>query len=251
MANFNFNALSGLNTLFQNTNSTSSFLTDYMSIQNGSYKKLLTAYYKNEAGEGSGKNGSTVSQMTNIEKNEVLGAKSDADDLKGAAKKLMATGSKNLFKMVDKTVKDEQTGVTKTEKVYDMDEIAKSVKAFVDSYNKVIGSSFTPSNPAMTKKAAVMINTTKMNKALLGDVGITIGADFKLSLDETKLKNADISTLKTLFNGAGSYASQVAAKAGDISSAASKLIVNTMSGYGSTGSYKTTSQSGSLFNGFI
>lgn len=244
---------SGINSLFSSSTSSSSWLTDYMTIKNGSYKKLLKAQYANEAAEKgtSSTGGSTSSSLTSVQKNELLNSKTDADSLRTAASKLSTRGSKSLFKSEQQEVTDEETGETKLVNSYDMDAIADAVKSFADSYNKVVDSSLTPSNAQLTKKAAVMINTTKMNKSLLADIGITIGSNYKLTIDEEKLKKADINKVMSLFNGTGSYASQISTKASEISSIASKVISNASTGYGSSGRYRSHVQSGTLFSEFL
>lgn len=242
---------SGINTLFSSSSASSSWLSDYMAIKNGSYLKLLKAQYKNEAEANGTSTTNSTQSLSNVQKNEVLDSKSDADSLRTAASKLSASGSKSLFKPEKKEVTDEKTGLTKTVDSYDMEAITSAVKDFVNSYNKVVDSSLTPENAQLTKKAAVMINTTKMNKALLSDIGITIGSDYKLTIDEEKFKKADVSTIKSLFNGTGSYASQISTKASEISSIAGKIISNSQTGYGSSGTYRTHVESGTLFNDFL
>ena len=75
-------------------------------------------------------------------------------------------------------------------------------------------------------------SSTKANSRLLSEVGITIGKENKLELDEDKLKNANISTLKTLFTGTNSFADRIAQKADAIS----KAISNSAKSYTSSGS---------------
>ena len=50
----------------------------------------------------------------------------------------------------------------------------------------------------------------------------TVGADNKLEVDEDKLKEADIGTLKDLFTGHNSYASKMNDKAHSITNAAAR-----------------------------
>lgn len=242
---------SPFSSFFSSNNGTSSLLTDYMTIKSGTYKKLLKAQYKNEKEAASGSSSSSKSTLSSAQKNELVDAKSDADALKSAASKLVTTGSKSLFNKVTKEVKDEETGEVKTVEDYDRDAIVNAIKKFAESYNEVVKSSLSPSNAQMTKKAAVMINSTKMNKSSLSDIGITVGADYKLTIDEEKLKKADMGTVKSIFNGTGSFASQVSTRASDLSNIASKIITSEKSGYNSAGRYSSSYSSGSLFNGFF
>ena len=81
-------------------------------------------------------------------------------------------------------------------------------------------------NTNILQKTLSMTQITNSNSKLLSKVGITIEKGNKLKIDEDKLNEADISTLKTLFNGANSYAAQIGTRAGQISSAAVNASLN-------------------------
>ena len=78
-----------------------------------------------------------------------------------------------------------------------------------------------------------MTKTTKSTERLLERVGISVGADNKLELDEDALKKADISTLKSVFTGYNSFASKVYDKAQSMTNAAARAGGT----YMSTGNY--------------
>ncbi|MBR6475011.1 MAG: flagellar filament capping protein FliD [Lachnospiraceae bacterium] len=80
-----------------------------------------------------------------------------------------------------------------------------------------------------------MTKTTFVSEGMLAKVGITIGSGNKLELDEDKLKEADISTLKTLFTGHNSYADKIVSKGNAIAMAAS----NAGGTYTSSGTYSS------------
>ncbi|MDD3417776.1 MAG: hypothetical protein PHY47_27940, partial [Lachnospiraceae bacterium] len=102
-------------------------LSDYASIKNGSYGKLLKAYYaKQDAEKGSG-TGDTKQRLTVM--------KSNADALKKSAE---ALNSDDLWEKKKITKKDETTGVETESEDYDWDAITKAVKSFVDDYNSVV-----------------------------------------------------------------------------------------------------------------
>ena len=67
-----------------------------------------------------------------------------------------------------------------------------------------------------------MTKTTKSTERLLERVGISVGADNKLELDEDAIKKADISTLKSVFTGYNSFASKVYDKAQSMTNAAAR-----------------------------
>lgn len=221
----------------------SNILSQYMSINNGSYKKLLTAYYKKMEEQESESSSST---QTTSEKSKILAAKKDADSLKEASDKLLATGKNSIWEQVEKEVKDEKTGEMVKVKDYDYDRITKAINEFASSYNSVLESSSKQNDLSVLKKTAYMTGITKSNKVALGKMGITVGADNKLTVDESKLKSADISDLKSYFTGSSSYAGRIQGKAFDISQSAMNAV-NSLKTYNRSGSIN---QSGDLGNWF-
>ena len=91
------------------------------------------------------------------------------------------------------------------------------------------------------------MNITKANAALLSSTGITADKDGRLSMDETKFKSSDMSAAKSLFNGTGSYAYQVSAKASMINYNAEteQKKANT---YTHNGAYSYNYSAGSLYD---
>lgn len=238
-----------INSLFGNSNmfgtsstnsasSSSSILGDYASIKNGSYKKLLNAYYKNQESDSTSKtSGSKGKEVPS----ELKLLKGDSSELSSSLSKL-TSGKSNLFDKVTKTSKNEN-GEEVTTTDYDRDAILSAVKSFADSYNSTIKDSAESDNLSVLRKAAIMTKSTAANQGLLNDVGIKVGKDNSLSIDEDKLKSADISKLKTLFQGYGSYASGIQQKASDISGVANQMITKATHANGSmytnNGNYST------------
>ena len=79
---------------------------------------------------------------------------------------------------------------------------------------------------------------------------IKIGSNNQLSIDENTLKKANITTLKSLFQGTGSYAAEVSRKASDISSIAQQEIDSAKT-YSNKGGYIPSYSSGTLFDSFF
>ncbi|MBQ9120631.1 MAG: flagellar filament capping protein FliD [Lachnospiraceae bacterium] len=229
------------------SNASSSLLGDYMSIRNGSYKKLLTAYYAKQKAEGK-ENSSSTEKQNDTQKALLSTAKTDATALKNAADKLT---SRSLYTKVTKTTKDETTGETTTTTDYDRDAITKAVKAFAESYNKTLDSAAEQDNLTILRKAAYMTKSTAANRGNLSEIGVTVGQDNKLTVDEEKLKKADIYMVKSLFEGSYSYAGNASKRAGDIASMAEQLIKNASksnaSTYTSSGKYSAAS-TGDLYD---
>lgn len=230
--------LSTTSSTSSSTGNVSSMLSDYYAIQNGSYGKLVKAYYaKNNA--DSSKSDTTTDSTA--EKKTLTKAKNDAEAMQKAAAELAATGSKSIFKQVDKT--DDNGNITKK---YDTESIYKSVKSFVDSYNSLIDSAGDSDTSSVLKKTLWLTNSTKTYEDELKDVGITIGKDNKLTIDEDTFKNANMTDVKSIFNGANSLAVKTFQKASDIYNL-SNSVINAGSIYDSTASYQALS-TGQLYD---
>ncbi|MDD5935752.1 MAG: hypothetical protein PUC65_09360 [Clostridiales bacterium] len=233
--------------------SSGSILGDYYSIRNGSYKKLLTAYYKKQNSETNKETTNDKKTDTNIlstDRTNLTATKTSADKLNKAAMALTATGDDSLFEKTLKSVKDENTGVTSNQMVYDTDKIAKAVSAFAKAYNDTIKSAADSNLNSVLRSTSLMVSQTAVNKNMFAKVGITIGKDNTLTVDETKLKAANMTDVKALFNGSGSYASDVSTKAREISSESLSALTQGRL-YGANGKYSTASIAGTLFDQYL
>ncbi len=200
------------------------FLSDYAAIKNGSYGKLMKAYY---AETGS----SVKASNTTSDKKSISTASDDAktlaniekaaEGMKESADELLAIGNDSVFRKVNVTTKDEQ-GFSNTTKEYDVDKIYKSVSAFVEDYNSLLDVAGDSNTQSVLNKTLSLVNMTEANEALLDKVGITIGEDNTLSIDEKAFKASDMTTVKSLFNGSASYAYRVSAQASLIDYSASR-----------------------------
>ena len=229
------------------------FLSDYASIKNGSYLKLMKAYYgsPSDAFKSAVKNNTSVRRPSSMpqtaEETKTLNeVQKSSDALKESADALLTTGAKSVFAKKDITVKDEN-GVETTEKGYDTAGIYNAVNKFVDSYNSVIQASDKAGNENIDRRTANMMNTTTANLKSLLSVGISVNKDGTLSLDKDTFMDADMSTVKTLFNGNGSYAYRVSAQASMINYAADHEAGKGYS-YTASGNYGMNFNNGNLFN---
>lgn len=192
-------------------NSMSNFLTDYAAIRNGSYYKLMKAYYGGNDKISSlvDKDDSKSAKAAEKEENKKLTRiQESANGLKEAADALASTGSKSVFKLVEKT--DEEG---KKYQDYDTDAIYKQVKKFVDEYNSLIDNADDTTSDTIEKAVKNLMTTTMSNVKLLSKVGITINKDSRLSISEDTFKKADMNNVKSLFQGRNSYAYQASARA--------------------------------------
>ncbi len=193
-------------------------LSDYAAVKNGSYGKLLKAYYAKQDAEKASSGGDSVQKSAMM--------KSSADDLKKSAN---ALNSNELWEKKKIKKKDEKTGEEIEVEDYDWEKITKAVKSFVEDYNSVIEHAGDSNSNSVLRNAVWLTGITEANEKMLSKIGITVGKGNKMELDEEALKKADMSSLKTLFTGHNSFADKVSMKANSISNAAA----------GSIGTYKS------------
>lgn len=232
--------------LFGSTSTTSSSssnllginLGEYYSITKGSYSKLLKQYYK-KYGTDQNKTSSdskTSSKDTTATKTTMKG---NVSGLYEAASALTTTGKNSVFKKID--IKNEDGTTTKG---YDTDKIYKAVNSLVDAYNSYVKSSTDSTNNAVLRQTLHMINSVSANGSLLSDIGIKIGKDNTLSIDEETFKAADMDVVKSVFNGTGSLGS-------NIHSAASNIYLNLQNSLGDSRSYTSSGSFGNYSSGNI
>ena len=132
----------------------------------------------------------------------------------------------------------------------DMEKIYSAVSSFVDDYNSVLDTMDDVNSTSILSRAKTMTQTTAANSSLLSKVGITINSDNSLSIDKETFLASDLSTVKSLFNGNGSYAYRVSASA-SLMNYAAEQEADKAATYTSTGSYGSTYSSGSLFDSLL
>lgn len=174
-----------------------SLLSDYASIKNGSYGKMMKSYYaktKKEEEADSSKNSSKTKEK-------------DAASA-GAARKFYETaaGMNGLDYSAD-----------------NIDELYDKVSGFVKDYNSMMKAASKSSNGSVKAQADALNDYTYQNYKLFAKVGITMNADRTLSIDEDVFKkvnektgSTNVPTLSTLFKGIGSFADKAADRASKI-----------------------------------
>ncbi len=216
--------------------------SDYATIKNGSYTKLMKAYYAKEA-SGDSSSSSITSTSTSKDSSKTLAnIESAADDLKKASEALRTNGDKSLFTKKQTTDKDGKVSYE-----YDTDKIYKAVSDFVDSYNKMLKEGGDSNTNSILRSTKSMVNLTKANSNMLSSVGITIGTDNKLSIDETAFKKADMNTVKSLFHTTGGFGYQTSVQAGMIESYA-KSEAEKANTYNKSGMYTYNYTTGEIYN---
>ena len=171
--------------LFGGTSNSSSLgganiLSDYASIKNGSYGKLLKAYYAKQDAEKTAGTGDTSQKLTLM--------KTSADSLKKSADALNASSLLDKKKIKKK---DEETGEETEVEDYDWEAVTKAVKSFIEDYNDVVKEAGESNTKDVLRNAAWMTGMTDKSSNMLVKIGITIGKGNKLELDEDALEESD------------------------------------------------------------
>ncbi|MCM1107378.1 MAG: hypothetical protein NC355_10595 [Blautia sp.] len=204
--------------LFQSSSSGSSgfggnFFSDYASIKNGSYRRLVKSYYgktqSNTTTGSSGKagTGGVLEKLLEEKKNPTV-----SEEVQEANSKL-TTGLSSLSTSVaalqnEKTYMDTENGSTAKDKVI------AAVKEYVSNYNDVITSSKSSTLTSKTAYVANMMSSTAANSDKLAELGIQVNSNGTLTLNESALKEADISKVQEMFSKDNymSYGSSVASR---------------------------------------
>ena len=206
----------------------SSLLSDYASIKNGSYGKMMKSYYSKITEDDS-----TSSKSSSKTKETDYSSSS-------AARKFYETASSlNSVEFSEDNI----------------DELYDSVSAFIKDYNTMIKNTSNSSVDSVKALGDYMNDLTYSNYKLLAKVGITMNADRTLSIDEDTFKSVNsktgatnVPTLKTLFQGVGSYADKLMDKASQVYRAAGdgESITSSKAKYaGSTGSASSSNKTNS------
>lgn len=224
-------------------------LSDYASIKNGSYGKLLKAYYTKQDSTAKSTATKEKKDTTSTAVSQLNAVSTSATKLQESASKLIDKGSKSLFKEKEITTKNSD-GTTTTEMGYDKDAIYAAVKDFADQYNSFIKTADATSSTSIKRQNSNLINLVSNYKQSLNKVGITINTDNSLSVDEKKIKEADITSLKTLFNGNTSFTYSAATKASLIGTGAASEA-NTTKSYTNKGNYSDIYSSGNILNSIV
>lgn len=205
--------------LFQSLSSSSggmgnlNFLSDYASIRNGSYGKLLKTYYakKQDSGtEGSSKpsrSGDVLDKILEQKKNPKV-----SKDVQEANANL-TTGLSTMRTSVS-ALQNSQTYTDTANGRSAEDKVVSAVKDYVSDYNNVLKAARGSTLTNKTAYVANMMSSTAANADKLSEIGVTVNRDGTLSLSAEKLKATDISKVQELFSSDDimSYGSVIASR---------------------------------------
>ena len=188
------------------------FLSDYASIKNGSYAKLMKTYYG--TAQSSSAAASKKSSSGNI-LDKILDEKKNPKVSKEAqeANANLTTGLSSLKSSVaalqkDGTYTDTANGKSAADKV------VSAMKAFVSDYNNVVSAAKNSTLANKTAYVANMMNSTAANADKLAEIGVSINGNGTLELNEAKLKEVGVSKVQDLFSSDNimSYGSMIASR---------------------------------------
>ena len=257
MSYFGLSNINAVNTLFSglggngsktgSVSTGSNVLADYASIRSGSYHKLLKSYYNKdkEAVTDAVKNSVTSTSVAKDSTKELTRMEKAGENLKKSVDELITQGTKSVFKQ--ESVKNSDGTFTKK---YDTDAIYKKVNAFVENYNTAIEETEDANTMRIARTSEQMTTLTNAYKNQLNKIGITVKSDNTLSIDKDTFEEADMDTVKNLFNGTCSYAYSVGVKASMIDYYAQNEASKSNT-YAETGYYNFNYNYGSNYSNYI
>ncbi len=175
------------------------FLSDYASIKNGSYGKLMKSYYgavnSSVSASRSAKTGTNdvLDQILEAKKHPVVSKETQEANSK------LTSGISALSNTVSK-LQNEDTYKNSEDGVSAADKVVSAVKSYVSQYNDVVGNAKNSTLSGVTSHVAGMMRASSANSDKLAEIGVTINRDGTLTLDEDKLKSTDISRVQDLFS---------------------------------------------------
>ena len=211
--------------------------SQYSQIKSGSYSKLLKQYYRKLDAESKAENEDSDTTLSKV--------KSSFNSLAKSAK---ALNDSSLYAEGDYEVTS--SSGEKSSSKYNYDAIYEKLNSFVSAYNDAIKAGAASDTKSINSKTLKTIFATTTNSGLLGNVGVSSDKDGYLSIDRDKFNSANISSVKALFSGQGTYADTVGSKAALTASIAEGKLGGSRSTYGSSGSSSSTDLS-SLYDTMV
>lgn len=233
---------------FSGTGSTN-ILADYASIRNGSYRRLLKAYYGTNSSSGttSGTKSSTSNVLDRIleeRKNPKVSKETSEANSK------LTSGIPTLTNAV-KALQNDTTYTASEDGKSAQDKVVSALKNYVTEYNDVVSAAKQSTLSGKTSHVASMMKSTAQNADKLKEIGITINANGTLQFIEGQAKKADISKVQDLFSSQNSmsYGSVVMSRlqfagisSGTVSGTEKEDKEDTVSSVSSAASLKTDSE---------
>ncbi len=195
----------------------SNWLGDYAMIKNGSYGKLMKAYYADAGSTGQSSSTSTTSKKSSTSNvlDRILEEKKNPKVSKEAQKaNASLTSGLSSLKTSVSTLQNANTYTDTVNGTSAADKVVSAMKAYVSDYNSVVTAAKDSTLANKTAYVANVMRTTAANADKLSEIGVTVNSNGTIELNEAKLKSADISKVQELFspNDIMSYGSTVASR---------------------------------------
>lgn len=166
---------------------------------------------------------------------------SDSDDIGTVSSELkLSEAAKDLKK------KSAELSSMSLKDIGDKDALVKKVTAFADSYNSAVDAMGKSDSVDALKSGLSMTNTVKTYSGALSRMGIKVGSDNKLTVDEKALRAADDRAVASMFGSSYSPVARVVDKADAIS----KSAVNKAQTTAFKGMMYDSSSSSGLYSGY-
>lgn len=163
----------------------------------------------------------TSNSMNSVRKNNYEKLEKSAEKLMDIAESFTTEGENTIF--------------TKAKETEDNQEICNSAKSLVDYYNSTM-SLLKKSDSALDMYYKEMFDEViTENKGALESIGITVSVKGTLSLDETKLMDADADTLENVLGVSGMFSAKIGFLASRVSANAESNATSFSSQYGASG----------------
>ena len=181
----------------------SEFLSDYASIKNGSYSRLMKAYYGTGQSLSTGTGTSDRKRGSNI-LDKILEEKMHPKVSKEVQKANtnLTAGLSSLNASVA-TLQNDSTYTDSTDGRSAADKVVSAVKAYVTNYNNVVTAAKDSTLSSKTAYVANMMSSTAANADKLSEIGVTVNSNGTLDLDVAKLKEAGASKVLEMASAPG------------------------------------------------
>lgn len=226
-------------------------IKDDSKANNSSYdKRLASAYITNNTSLYGSKKTNLQSVMNSInsininnafgrnENNALTSLVDDIDQLNKACDKLTSKGINSIFIENKKVITKDKEGKEQVTYEYDKEAIISGIRKYVNKYNELIEDSKKSANSKdVSNYIYYLTKATNNSKFTLEDIGIQLDSNKgTLSIvDEQKLTNSDVKTLKSVFADEKSYGQNAKIRINNLSQVASGEMMakkNNWYGYG-------------------
>ena len=224
--------------LYKNSRLSSAMLGNSMLRQiGGSSTGMLTSALQGSSTRPVSKYDKTLQNALGSRLKSYTGIGGSAEGLRSAASALSSKAEDNVFD------KARETGSS--------DELLRQAKAMVNGYNDTMKGLKGSSEMSNSVYNDMLGNAVKENSKALSEIGISVGRDNSLSIDEKKFQSAGIDKIEqTLGKGSGltdrlSFVSEYVSR----NAAANATRSLSTMGYGSGGGYLSTNYLSGLLGG--